>query len=333
MKENIIEDLGVFKDFSDDSLKSVFAIKNNQIIEMTLLANKEQMDVVCVPTHHFCNLGCKMCRLTCKGLNKSMLAITSDNFIKCLEKTITKNGQRRTTKKKLLLSFMGVGEPLLNLKLIEDIYKMEDEIKHKFNYETIGYAISTMMPNNNILKLTDLVNTLNIPLKVHFSMHTPIDEERFDLIPSTKVTVEEALSYLVTYRNTLQKNDKIMSEYIKLHRTNDPVEIHYTLIKDVNDGQKELDEVCTLLEKYKIPIKFIRFNPNNDLERSLQEDKWIEEITKRVPDLRIKTYSPPGREIGSSCGEFTKHYYHQEIETEEQRLEFEAWKEKHQIFD
>ena len=51
MKENLIEDLGVFKDFSDDSLKSVFAIKNNQIIEMTLLANKEQMDVVCVMTH------------------------------------------------------------------------------------------------------------------------------------------------------------------------------------------------------------------------------------------------------------------------------------------
>ena len=329
----MIKNIGVFKDFSDNSLKSVFDIGNNQIIEMTLLANKEQMDVVCVPTHHFCNLGCKMCHLTNKGLNKSMIPIKSDDFIKCLIQTLTKQGVRRTSKKKLLISFMGVGEPLLNLKLIEEVYKMENLIKDKLGYETIGYALATMMPNNNILKLTELVNRLNIPLKVHFSMHTPIDNERFDLIPSTKVTVEEALTYLIHYRNTLQSNDKIMSEYIKLHRTNDPVEIHYTLIKGVNDNQKELKKVCELLSKYRIPIKFIRFNPLNDLKISENEQVWIDEISKKVSDLRIKTYSPPGREIGSSCGEFTKHYYHQEIETEEEKNEFEKWKTKHQIFE
>ena len=329
----MIKNIGVFKDFSDNSLKSVFDIGNNQIIEMTLLANKEQMDVVCVPTHHFCNLGCKMCHLTNKGLNKSMIPIKSDDFIKCLIQTLTKQGVRRTSKKKLLISFMGVGEPLLNLKLIEEVYKMENLIKDKLGYEKIGYALATMMPNNNILKLTELVNRLNIPLKVHFSMHTPIDNERFDLIPSTKVTVEEALAYLIHYRNTLQSNDKIMSEYIKLHRTNDPVEIHYTLIKGVNDNQKELKKVCELLSKYRIPIKFIRFNPINDLKISENEQIWIDEISKTVSGLRIKTYSPPGREIGSSCGEFTKHYYHQEIETEEEKNEYEKWKTKHQIFE
>lgn len=46
---------------------------------------------------------------------------------------------------------------------------------------------------------------------------------------------------------------------------------------------------------------------------------------------RIKTYSPPGREVGSSCGEFTKHFYHMEIETEEQREEFDTWKVKHLV--
>lgn len=36
----MIKNIGVFKDFSDDSIKSVFDAGNNQIIEMTLLANK-----------------------------------------------------------------------------------------------------------------------------------------------------------------------------------------------------------------------------------------------------------------------------------------------------
>jgi len=149
----MIKNIGVFKDFSDDSLKSVFTTENNKIIEMTLLANKEQMDVVCVPTHYFCNLGCKMCHLTNKAINKSMLPIEADNFIECLIQTLTKLGERRTKKKKLLISFMGVGEPLLNLKLIEEVYKMESTIKDKLGYKNIGYALATMMPNHNIISL------------------------------------------------------------------------------------------------------------------------------------------------------------------------------------
>lgn len=327
----MIKNLGVFKDFSDNSLKTVFEVDEHKIIEMTLLSNKEDMDVVCVTTHHFCNLGCKMCHLTNKGLNKSMIAINSNDFIYCLKKAVTKNNERITDKKKLLISFMGVGEPLLNINLIKEVYQKAESIKKELNYDTIGYALATMMPNNNILKLTEMVNTLNIPLKVHFSMHTPIDTERFDLIPSTRVSIEEALAYLIRYRDKIQKNSKIMSEYVKLHRTNDPIEIHYTLIKDVNDGKQELEGVCDLLSKYNIPIKFIRFNPTNELERSTMEVPWVEEIKEKVPNLRVKTYSPPGREIGSSCGEFTKHYYHYEIETEEEKEEFEKWREKHLV--
>lgn len=272
-----------------------------------------------------------MCHLTNKGLNKAMIPINSKDFLKCLIQTLSVNGKKRTSKKKLLISFMGVGEPLLNLNLLLDIYKMEKLIRDRFQYESIGYALATMMPNKNILKLTELVNKLNIPLKIHFSMHTPFDNERFDLIPSTNVTVDEALSYLGNYRNVLQSNNIIMNEYIKLHRTNDPVEIHYTLIKDVNDSINELNKICKLLKKYNITIKFIRFNPINDLKRSDNEDLWIKEILKEAPNLRIKTYSPPEKEIGSSCGEFTKHYYHQEIETEKEKIEFENWKTKHQI--
>ena len=329
----MIKNIGVFKDFSDDSIKSVFDAGNNQIIEMTLLANKAETDVVCVPTHHFCNMGCVMCHLTNKGLNKSMVSIKSDDFITCLMQTLTKQGQKRTSKKKLLISFMGVGEPLLNLNLIEEVYKKENLLREKYGYESIGYALATMMPNKNILKLNELVNKLNIPLKIHFSMHTPIDSERFNLIPSTKVTVEEALEYLTNYRKTLQSNNIAMNEYVKLHRSDDPTEIHYTLIKGVNDSEEDLNKLCELLSKYHIPIKFIKFNPTSDLERSENEQIWIDRISKEIPNLRIKTYAPPGKQIGSSCGEFTKHYYHQEIETEEERKEFEKWKMEHQIFE
>ncbi len=188
-----------------------------------------------------------------------------------------------------------------------------------------------MMPNQNVCKLTELVNKYNKPLKLHFSLHTPIDSERRDLIPSTKVSVEEALSLLIFYRNKVKDNKKFMEEYVKFHRTDDPVEIHYTLINGVNDGEKELEALVKILKKYKISIKFIRFNPINNLERSNNERLWIDTLHENIPSLRVKTYCPPEKEIGSSCGEFTKHYYHEEIETEEEKQEFESWRKLHLV--
>lgn len=324
----MIKNMGTFKDFTDGTLKTVYDVGSNKIIEMSLLFNKEDKDVVCVPTHHFCNLGCKMCHLTNNSLNKAMTPINSEDFIKCLIETLR---NKQTNKKKLLISFMGVGEPLLNLKLIEEVYKNELLLKETFGYTDVGYALATMMPNNNILKLKELVCSLGIPLKVHFSMHTPIDSARYDLIPSTNVSVPDALAYLVNYRESLQASEEIMQKYTKLHTTNDPVEIHYTLISGVNDSSIELNKVCTLLAKYKIPIKFIRFNPINELKRSNSEQLWVDTLHNSIPTIRIKTYSPPGREVGSSCGEFTKHYYHEEIETEEEKKEFERWKKLHLV--
>ena len=329
------ENIGVFKDFKDDSIKTVFQDDNKRIIEMTLLFNKNDKDVVCVPTHNYCNLGCKMCHLTNTKVKKPMIPIKGEDFLICLIESLTKmeNNKlvKRTNKKKLLISFMGVGEPLLNISLIKYIFLHENILKKRFDYDDIGYALSTMMPNENIVFLQEVVYKYNIPLKVHFSLHNPIDEKRFQLLPSTNVKVTKALELLNNYRKKIQSNDKIKREYIKLHQTNDPIEIHYTLIKNQNDHDQELDIHLKYLKIYKLPIKFIKLNPIDKLEISLNESKWLNKIKEEIPDLRVKTYTPPGKEIGASCGEFTKHYYHFEIENEEEKQEFENWKKLHQI--
>ena len=87
----MIKKIGTFKDFNDNTLKSVFKNEKKEIIEMSLLFNKENKDVICVPTHHFCTLGCLMCHLTNKKIQKQMLPIKYDDFITCLFKTLTHN--------------------------------------------------------------------------------------------------------------------------------------------------------------------------------------------------------------------------------------------------
>ena len=318
-----------FKDYSDGTIKTV-NISSKGVIEMSLLMNKS-FDVVCVPSYYFCNMGCVMCHLTNNKLNKPMIKIDIDEFLYTLFESLTdSSNNKRTNKDKLLISFMGVGEPILNLELLKMLKLNEYKIKDRFNYKSISYAMSTMMPINNIDNLIELVNGLNISLKLHFSMHNPIDIERLKLIPNTKVDVETSLKLLNKYKKSIKNNKTIMNEYIKFHRTNNPVEIHYTLIKDINDKEEELNRLIELENKYKIPIKFIKFNPKDKLKISLKEDIWVNSLKAIV---RVKTYSPPGKEVGSSCGEFTRHYYHEQIESKKDKDEFLLWKEKHQIFD
>lgn len=316
---------GSFKDYSDGTIKNVYR-EENKIIEISLLFNNKKRDVVCVPTHNFCCLGCKMCHLTNNKLNKKMNSIQYKDFIECLLDSL----EYFDNKENLLISFMGVGEPQLNIELIKNVYLNEKIIKEKFGYKNIGYSISTMMPFDNIAELTDVVFSNNIPLKLHFSLHSPIDSKRNNLIPATKMSVKESLEALSEYRKLLQGNDSIIREYSKFHTNFDFTEIHYTLINDVNDSDDELKILYDLLSEYKIPIKFITFNPKNEMIKSNKEEKWINKLNE-IAGLIVKKYCPPGREVGSSCGEFTKHYYHEEIETDDEKREFEEWKLLHEI--
>lgn len=329
-----MKNLGIFKDNKDGTIKCTFS-SDYKIIEMSLLMNKENEDVICAPTHHFCSLGCKICHLTNNKLNKQMVKINVEDFIEALKNTVCnkKTGKRRTNKKTLLISFMGVGEPLLNIDLIVNIFKKEEELKNQLGYDYIGYALATMMPNaEKFLELQEKVLQYNIPLKVHFSLHTPIDNNRKELIPATKISVNDAFELLKNYSDNIKNNEVIMKSYNHFHKTKDIVEIHYTLIKDINDSDIELSLISEYLNKYKLTLKFIRFNPKDKLFISQKEDMWVNYLKEKTTS-RIKTYSPPGKEVGSSCGEFTKHYYHEEIETKEEKLEFEKWKRNHEIKD
>jgi adenine C2-methylase RlmN of 23S rRNA A2503 and tRNA A37 len=353
IKLDTLDFLGTFKDWKDHTIKCVYQ-NSRGVIEVTLIGNKSKrgIDVYCVPTHHYCNLGCKMCHLTSEKGKKAMVPIKAEDFIEALIRTnyrwcpegIIKNKEiyfqnglpynrrlKRTKNKKCLISFMGVGEPLLNLKLIQEVFKIEEIIRNACGYTEVIYAVSTMMPNENMKTFKAWAIKNKFPAKVHFSLHSPINMERKELIPSTKVEIREALCMINEYKQEFLKVEELKKAMLSFHKTEDPAEIHYTLIKGINDSERHLKELTKLLDKFKINIKFLRFNPTGDLKRSRKDKKWIEQLKEKVLDVRIKSYNPPGHQVGSSCGEFTKHYYLSDLESEDKKKEFAEWKKRHQI--
>jgi adenine C2-methylase RlmN of 23S rRNA A2503 and tRNA A37 len=211
--------VGTFKDV-DETIKSVYK-SDRGIIEMTFISNKGSsgVDVYCVPTHHYCNLGCKLCHLTAEGADKKrMVLIQTGEFLEGLSRTAFKKSpailsgkssellnryQKRSNNKKCLISFMGVGEPLLNLDLVKGVFKQQREIGEICDYETFSYALATMMPNYGLGLFSEYVKKEEFPLKVHFSMHSPFTNERFDLLPKTRVSVRDAFLMLADYRAKL----------------------------------------------------------------------------------------------------------------------------------
>ena len=339
-KTDAMEHLGTFQDHNDKTLKSAYKAQHG-VIEATFISNKSDRgsDVYCVPTHHYCNLGCVMCHLTKEGMHKAMVPISKENFIEAISRTnfkgckkgIIDQSKKRSQNKKGWISYMGVGEPLLNLNLLKSVFENEQMLKDACGYDEMTYALATMMPNRSLETFTDYACEKKLPMKVHFSMHSPFSEERFKLLPKTKVTVEEALAMLVEYRKRTLGVKEIKANMMSFHPMADPTEIHYTLIAGVNDSDRHLEKLTELLSEYRIPIKFIRFNPVAGMGVSQKEQEWLDVLREKIPGLKVVRYTPPGGQIGSSCGEFTKHYYLSELETEEEKKEFLEWKERHEI--
>lgn len=322
MVKRDIEVLGRFRD-DDGTEKHVFQT-NRGIIEVTYIKNKlhKHQEVYCIPTHHYCTLGCKFCHLTNenKGDGK-MVKIAEHDLAEAINVT------SRIYKPNILFSFMGVGEPFLNKELIVNMYE-----RFVDKCGNLSISLATMMPTTKPIDyFIDAVKYCGMPLKIHFSLHSPIDSIRNNIIPCSQVTVQEGLEALVRYRDFIYTNTDILYNLGKFHSSDSPVLLHYTVIEGVNDTLYELEKLIEIGEQYHIPLKILKFNPTSQLKRSKKEELFVELLTKQYP-APVKFYAPPGANIGSSCGQFTKHYY-LSSDSKEELKDFERWKEKYQVFD
>lgn len=323
------EILGRFRD-TDGTEKFVYSV-DGKIVEITWIKNKKNIAVFCLPTHHYCSLGCKFCHLTdSQGIDKKMIPISSVDLFAILSQVVKKYIRAP----KILLSFMGVGEPFLNLNLILDLYKTI-RTKGFINQrgkkiKNAGLALATMMINLSPLKnLAQKIKTEHLPIKIHFSLHSPFDKQRFSIIPAARVSIKEALETLDEYRKNFLLNKRALADLAIYHKHFWPTEIHYTFIKDINDGEKEFAEIIKIGQQYRIPFKILKFNPTKYLKRSRRENLWFKKLKKEY-GAGVVRYSPPGPNIGSSCGQFTKHYYLGSHSPRELK-EFKKWEKTYRI--
>lgn len=298
----MIKLLGQFKSKKDKTNKWVFENENNEIIEISLISTKTK-DIFYVPTHYNCPLGCQNCSLQELHQGGKMRPIEFADLMQAIDEIVLPWDERKTSNTKVIVSFRGVGEPLLNMPIIESMYKGKYNLE-RLGYTKVGFEISTMMPDENLKLLSQFVQEGKYPLRVIYRLASPLDEKRKKITPSSKLSVDTSLSYVKMFRDELDN----IPEYKRMHRglfgTKAPVEISYSIIPDVNDSLFELANLQYFQSRFDIPVTFLKNHTG--------EEMWRDDILSHYPEAKVNIERSIGRDIGCEHGEFNATLYDQQ---------------------
>jgi len=186
---------------------------------------------------------------------------------------------------------MGIGEPLDNFEAVLKFINIIKE-KHGINMSERSITLSTCGIIDKIKALADL--RLKITLAI--SLHSPLQEERENLMPIAK-------------NNPLGKLIEAIDYYIL--RTQRRVTIEYGLIEKVNDSLKHAQLLGKLLKGRLVHINVIPINPVENSKFSPSSSNRIYpfiNILNNKYNIKTTVRRTLGKEIKASCGQLRNNY-------------------------
>lgn len=193
----------------DGSVKLLLEMSDTERIETVYLPYKDRVSV-CVSSQAGCAMACAFCATGLGGFrrNLSTAEIIAQPLLAMREHNASRNSPTH-------IVFMGMGEPLLNLQnVLPTIHLMHDEMQIPMRHITV----STVGIVPGIEKLAEQ----KLQLTLAISLHTPDDELRHQLIPTSRKTqVKEIIDAAKNY--VQQTGRRVTFEYVVLGGVNDDV--------------------------------------------------------------------------------------------------------------
>ena len=184
--------------------------------------------------------------------------------------------------------FMGMGEPSHNLKnVLSAIYFLGtySQIPHK------NLVLSTVGDQ----RVFDALKDFPVKPALAISLHTTFEDKRKKLLPRAgKITIEALVNQAEDYARA----------------TGYPIQYQWTLMKGVNDGDDELENIARLLQgKYAL----MNFIPVNAVKNSpFQRPEWsrCQEMARYLKTSRIlaKFRHSAAQDVEGGCGQLRSRY-------------------------
>jgi len=235
----------------DDSIKYIlFTDIDNLVVEATFINKHDGKNIICLPAQTSCNMKCKFCHITDiseEVVLRNLLAGEIVEIVKYIYDDL-----KLHSNKILLVSFMGCGEPLLN---VENLTKGIILLNNK--YDKIRFAVSTSIPidrNNSFDNFVIAIKENNIKLKLHFSLHYTNDKVRREWMPRTS-TIKDSLNKIRYFKEETRKTD-VCIKFIQ-YNIKSTIESTCTSIEKVNEIMDILNKNNVKTEYYIPPARDI----------------------------------------------------------------------------
>jgi adenine C2-methylase RlmN of 23S rRNA A2503 and tRNA A37 len=282
----------------DDTIKYVFYTDDNCRTEFSFIRKSDKRYSICTPCQTMCLEGCAMCHT--KGKEKSIsfpIRNLSYNEIHHGISYIIEDLFLENAGDELLISFMGMGEPMHNLDAV-----IENMLRFKLRYPKIRLALSTSLPKNKILSffkmcetIYDLKSVADLNVKLHLSLHSVDETERSLMMPNALAIYPSLMA--MKFYNSLTEN---------------PVEIQFIVSGTPIEFMNACDNLARLICSHsEFLIKFMPLNVKGvpTIKETPSHVKEAIKYLKACYNINSEYCISPGIDIGSSCGSFNMEEY------------------------
>ena len=286
LKEQIRADYPNYKiekvfESKDGTKKYIISYPDGNIVESVLMKYKYGY-TVCLSTQVGCRMGCKFCASTLNGLIRNLSAG------EILGQALLINKELGGTKKNRMITnivLMGSGEPLDNF---ENVCKFIDLVSapRGLNVSQRNISLSTC----GLVDKIDLLAEKNYNITLTISLHSTLDEKRKEIMPiANKYTIKEIISACKRY-------------YVKTGRR---IYFEYTLIKGVNDSEKDIERLEKLLYGLNCHVNIIPLNSVKERNligsSRLEAYKFSDKLNEKKVSATVRRTM--GEDIEGACGQ------------------------------
>jgi len=263
---------------SKDGLTTKFllGLADGAAIEIVLMRH-DYGNSVCISSQVGCQMGCKFCASTLKGLERNLTAaeMLGEIFFanEILDKAIDS------------VVIMGTGEPLMNYdELIKMLRLLHEDYCLGMSYRKITISTCGIVPA--IKKLRDE----KIPVTLSISLHAPDDKLRSALMPINSAFDLKSL--------LAAGNDYAQS-------TGRRVTYEYILIGGVNDTEEHARRLSKILSGQLANVNLIPFNPVNERSFSPPTNHAIKKFFHflNTHGIGATIRKEMGADVNAACGQ------------------------------
>ena len=264
----------------DSSIKLSIELQDGNIIESVLLKDKTGRHTACLSSQVGCPLACAFCKTGKLGYARNLKTNEIIEQFYHLQKNITTKIEN--------IVFMGMGEPLLNIKEVKKAINILSHPKG-LNLSKRRITVSTAGIIDGIYELSND----ETPPRLAVSLTTADPTLRLSLMPIEKSNPLPRLKEAIKYFN---------------QKTGKRVTLEMALIHDVNTEKNMLEKIVVFSEGLNVLINLIPWNPIEEINFTTPSDDevcYVEQYLK-TKGLNVTIRKRKAGQIAGSCGQLGK---------------------------